>query len=430
MAGCSKLRKSQCNTKKCMWIIGKRCRKKAATVFKCPRTLEYNSETKKCSKIKIKQILVESSKKSSSRLPILKCPPGELLLPDESLCKSIDFVGSGSFGCVITPPVFSKEYIIHEDIPYTNRANDDISKIFKKKQKHYEKELSILKKIQQIDPENKFTAKLKGAQHISPDALQGNSKLQQCLKNASNTYYQIILENGGKQLDAVYSIKYKDFLRLFTTFLEGMLSLQKKKLIHRDIKPLNVLITPTKINLIDWGLYCYAKELFDAKNEHVLAYEYPYYPPEFYVAYILLHYKDIVDGNQQVFHTYLDKILPTMIHKGYFKHSYITQPLFMIYYKGVAAFINAIKQRGYSSYAEVFNEDLAYKTDVFPIAHLLEALDNNMIYSNHAQKDFVHELYKKCIDCNPYTRISFQELHKIVARENSQYQTAGKKKSS
>lgn len=405
----------------------KRCKNK------CPTGKEYNLNTKRCRK-KVLRILVESSYSSkhpkAPRLPDINCPYGQLLLPDASRCESAQYIGSGTYGCVITPPVSESKYIIKEDVKYIDRANDDISKIFKSKLRYYEYELDILKRIQQIDPTNTFTTKLKAAHYISADALQGSSTLQKCLEK-SDVYYQIILENGGKTINSNYTITFKKFLSLFKTFLAGMITLQNNKIVHRDIKPINVLITSKKINLIDWGLYCYAEDLFKSKYKHVLAYDYEYYPPEFYIAYVLLHKHQLFDGNRELLHNYLDNMIAKMQLNGYFNQSFFTQSLLNTYYSGINDFIATVKQRGYKTYAEIFTEELAYKTDVFGIAYILKYLAKNIQYTNQAQKNFVNELYLKCINCNPYKRISFQELYSIIsaaeAYSNSQ-QSAGKNK--
>jgi len=435
---CSKKRKNACLSPQCEWVTGKGCRTNV-NHKECPAGKEYNPYTKRCRKPcpPGKEYNPETKRCRKNRsipqitLPPITpikdiCPDGKVMKPDKSGCKSIKFISSGTYGCVITPPIFEEKYIIKEDIPYLDRANDDISKIYKSKLKHYEKELEILEKVEQIDPHHKFTIKLKGAQHISGNALVGNRRLMRCLESNRSEYYQIILENGGKELFGKYEITFPNFLNLFKTFLEGMVILQNNKIVHRDIKPENVLITRKKLNLIDFGLYCYTSEVFREENEIFLNYKYPYYPPEFYVAYILLYYRNRYDGDIVEFHHYLNKVYGIMEKNRYFNQSYMNPQLRQTYISGVIGFIADIKMRRYKSYDEVFNEEMALKTDIFPLGRLITALNKNIVFSDQSEKDFVDKLYIACSHCNPYRRATLKDLIAMISNYSLK-QTAGSK---
>lgn len=391
MTSCSKLQKTKCSLP-CMWMKDKGCRNS------CPKGKILNPATGRCKK-------AENKKKEKTLSPYITCQYNQIPMPDGQSCTDIELVDSGTYGCVMTPAIIESKYIVGSDVSYEDRANNDISKIYKSGYKHYKKELEILQFVKKIDPLNKFTTKLKAAQHISSRVFDDkDSEMNYCLSHRKQkTYYQIILENGGNKLTDKYQLSYRKFVELFKPFLKGLIVLHKNNIVHRDIKPANVLIKKTKISLIDFGLSCSAKDVYNAKSMHVLSYHYPWYPPEFYIAGILLHNTPP-----------LDSILSIMHQEGYFAHSFMTPSLKYIYEYGISKFIASIKTFGYTKFTEIFTPELAMKADVFPIAHLLSALSQNIIFDNSEQKIFIESLYNRCIDCNPYTRISLKDLYDAI----------------
>ena len=213
---------------------------------------------------------------------------------------NISLLGSGTYGCVISNPISNKNYIIKEYIPYCNIDIDknDIGKIYKKgdedDKESFHDELGILLKIKKIDPFNYFTVKLKAAFNFYGNIIAKEKHLLKSLQVKVNnnsiineTFYQIILENGGMHLDDLDSIPYKKFLKLFERFLQGMIKLNENKLVHTDIKSDNILITKTKINLIDFGCMVPAKDVYNKEDDWRLSAYYCVYPPEFFIASIL-----------------------------------------------------------------------------------------------------------------------------------------------
>ncbi len=87
------------------------------------------------------------------------------------------------------------------------------------------------------------------------------------------------------------------------------------------------------------------------------------------------------------------------------------------YITGVRSFIEEIIDRGICSNSELFNTAMARKADVFSTAYIIGALNKVIDFSNQDQKDFVDNIYNKCIEVNPYSRITFQELHKLLQKE-------------
>jgi serine/threonine protein kinase len=345
-----------------------------------------------------------------------KCPYGKLLLPDASGCNDVKLVDSGAYGCVITPPVSESTFIIKEYIAYAERDNNDVAKVFKKGSKDFVTELRILQKIKSIDPTCKFTIKLKGAQKISGDVFKTLPSVSQCLNKKTritrNTFYQIILEYGGIKVNGKYSLSFNTFIKFFKTFLEGIILLQNNNLVHRDIKPDNILISTNKINLIDFGLSCSFDEVYTPKSLHILSFQYPYYPPEFYIANIMIQYRNIYDGKPAEFAKLLDRIYSMMDNNDkYFSQHFMTPDLQAKYQSGVSKFINELKTRGYYRISDIFTKEVTMKADVFSLAYIIAAFNKNIQYTDNNHKAFIDYIYNRCIEGNPYQRISVTELY-------------------
>jgi serine/threonine protein kinase len=372
MVSCAKLKKENCSTYPlfCQWEHAKGC-KSLGTQRRSKKTKTDNSSI-------VKNI------------------------------KKYNLIDSGTYGCVINPPVFGDKNISQVIVPYNNPKQSDIGKLYKHGLEQFQIELDLLKKVQQIDPDNEFTTEFKGAMIVNKENIRDHDLVDCLTKKNKKTkfYHQIILENGGTRVDKEYSLLYSDFLSKFEVFLKGMVKLQSQNFVHLDIKPANVLISKDKISLIDFGLMTKANELFTSDNKHILRYlEYPFYPPEFYISYTMMKYGKIDDDG-------LEKI---------FNQSFVSNndSLFRKYKTGIDEFLLTFKKiKKQELFKKVFNQDLALKADVFSIAYILVAFNKKIIYTHQSEKEFVDTLYQKCIETNPYTRISMKELYDIVRKEN------------
>jgi serine/threonine protein kinase len=369
----------------------------------CPRECIINPASNRfVSKTsKIGKEIIEKSEKISDLIQISKDVDTKL-------------IDSGAYGCVIMPPIYQETDMII--IPYTNMKENDISKVFKKEKAFY-KELELIQKIQILDPDSIFTTKFKGANFINNENIKQH--VIDCLsaKDPSvtyPTYGQIILENGGVRVDRYDSLSYKDFLHKFKVFIEGMIKIQMNGLVHQDIKPGNVLISDQKISLIDFGLMASENRVFVKDNYKLLNYmNYPYYPPEFFMASIML------SCSSRNFVKKLKKLPSIMKSKKFFDQGFLVRnPLLREkYITGIKSFIDEILNRSITSNSELFNAEMARKADVFSTAYVISALNKVIKYTNQDQKDFVDHIYKKCIEINPYSRISFRELYDLLQKE-------------
>jgi serine/threonine protein kinase len=336
--------------------------------------------------------------------------------------NNINLLGSGTYGCVISNPICNKNYIIKEYIPYNDIDNNDIGKIYKKgdldDKESFNDELDILLKIKKIDPFNYFTVKLKAAFNFYGNIIAQEKHLLTSLEvevKVNNSiineiFYQIILENGGVHLDKFNKISYKKFLKLFKKFLQGMIKLNENKLVHTDIKPDNILITKTKINLIDFGCMIPAKVLYNDENNFRLSTYYSVYPPEFYIASILSKCKNNISKK-------LDNILNIMIKRNYFDKKNIPEFYKKIYYSGIQKFIKHIKLQNLTNYNDIFTEKLALQSDIYSLSFIISNFYNIIHDMTEQEKDFMLGLVLRCQNANPYTRIDIYSLYLLVNNE-------------
>lgn len=233
---------------------------------------------------------------------------------------NIKVLGCGTYGCAVKPVIVFKDATI--DIEYTDKERTDIGKIFKIDDDigtiEYKDELKELELIKSIDPSDIFTVPLKGANYGNILEEQYNIKdltsLYELIEYEKDVddikIHQIILGYGGSELNnrvvfKRYKITYSKFIKIFDKFLEGMILLQKAKMIHRDIKPPNVLLFSgekgEKLNLIDFGLSTNAENLYAFNNDNIsmMKYEYVYYPVEYYICGAI--YSNIVNKIKEDF---------------------------------------------------------------------------------------------------------------------------------
>lgn len=403
MVVCSKIRKKKCtNTAQCEWKKGKCVKKKPSTA----------PQQRTCKKT--------------------KCALGKVTTPNGKKCVNLEYVDRGGYGCVVHPPIVDKEYIITDYLPYQNKDNTDISKVFRR-QKDFEEELEFLDIIAGVDPHRHITVNVKGAQEIAGKCLIHSKLVAHCLTKGeaieNKSFYQIILEHGGVRVNKrdAYKLTYLQFLQCMKKMISGMIKLQEKNIVHRDIKPDNVLYktSQNKLNLIDFGLMCpHYSELYDPNNRgsmHLLEYkEYHTYPPEFYVAYIMFLYRDYYDGNKAKFNSFLENDLIRKLHNHRFFHTDFLMHNSILkreYEEGIKSFIETMKASGISKSTDIFNREIAMKADVFAFAYIIASLKRNIIRLSEYEEEFIDILYRSCIRANPYDRATFLELYSILSSE-------------
>jgi len=363
-----------------------------------------------------------------------------------TISEDIKLLGSGTYGCVVTPPIRNKNYIMNNDynMKYHLINDNDVGKIFKGDIRPYLSELDELLLIKKIDPNAKFTVKLKGHYAISGDIFSyyrkysGYNDTEECLMDDGHSkksskgkmYYQIILENGGKTTEKMDKYKFKDIIKLLNVFFHGMKTLKKKGIIHSDIKPDNVLIKPGKISLIDFGLSRDIKDFYADDNIALISYPYIFYPPEFNIYNELYEMKSnklneefIKDNLMDVKDDYfsMDKSYDKYDINFKYLNEYSKGRIFVGKYdnlekeliNGIHEFIDIISEKikRFKDVKSVFTDELAFKADIYGMAFVLYDIYQNTIFDTKEQDKFLLDLAYSCYNTNPYKRATIEELY-------------------
>ena len=168
---------------------------------------------------------------------------------------SYDIIGFGTYSVVICPTISSHLIEIKK---YENPHQKDVCKIFRTEEGYEEDfndEIYMLQKVSAIPNYTDFTVEFKGAsifdisdvnndrrimKHIMKDDYYNLSKRLFCKKYKQ--LYEITFGNGGISINKITSkIGFALFIKLISQFYNGILNLHKNNIIHRDIKPTNVL---------------------------------------------------------------------------------------------------------------------------------------------------------------------------------------------
>ena len=81
-------------------------------------------------------------------------------------------------------------------------------------------------------------------------------KMIQHYKSANNIYLAMEYYNGGDLLAKILDGKLteKDSIRYFKQIVKGMIDLWKHNIMHRDLKPQNIMLHNDVIKIVDFGL--------------------------------------------------------------------------------------------------------------------------------------------------------------------------------
>ena len=158
------------------------------------------------------------------------------------------FINEGTFGCVYMPYLTclkdSKEYTDKDG----SKFKSAVGKVFNVKyeaDKEHRGNDTLLK----IDPQSIFTPKYYGMCEVDKDYNFINI-IEKCEHFRGDGYAafgekQLVYEYGGKDLDTYYSklrnSSIENFLPLWLPIFNGLILLEKQKIVHQDIKPPNML---------------------------------------------------------------------------------------------------------------------------------------------------------------------------------------------
>ena len=196
------------------------------------------------------------------------------------------FVEQGSYGCVMAPALNCDGHINTTSVSKLYNVNKGRAEV--------EKELKANRDIDKIDPGKTFTLLTRAACHINSARIDPN-ELHKCefFENlrTRKELPEMVMENGGVSLEALLAEKDLEFVKSnhadelllqFWRLFYGISKLSEQKLIHQDIKTANVLVSPEKVVLIDFGIMSRAWTThYLSAPRNFLVHKYDVFPPEY-----------------------------------------------------------------------------------------------------------------------------------------------------
>ncbi len=330
--------------------------------------------------------------------------------------SNYEIIGKGSCSLIISQSLPESNIVetLYSSTDY-NISDKTITKLFTEENKtEFYKELKILKLVAEIPDHEHFTVKL-----ISADKCHMKSEYQ----------YQLVMENGGIPINKIRkNIRFQDFIKLMINFYHGLNKLHLKGIVHRDIKPLNVLIDyeKMKLNIIDFGIACRVEDVYKNNDDtnYLLSYMYMFHPPEFYAAALIYdhmgdghNFKTSLDMAYNVLGTYNNE-LETFYREHYYRYNAYEVYNIYSYKQAFIDFFDTIREQNFQSMNTIFTDNMAYKSDVYASSFILKSLKKHIIFENLHERQMFNELFDMTYSLNPFLRKNVSDIIDYLCSEN------------
>jgi len=112
-------------------------------------------------------------------------------------------------------------------------------------------------------------------------------------------------------------------------------------------------------------------------------------------------------NNKERFITKLDTVIESLEEQ--YLHTMFKEKKVYGVINEIQDFINEIKLKNYD-YHDVFNNQLAFKTDIYGISFIINEMANKLVYTHDNQKIAMYNIYKMCEEINPYKRANIDQI--------------------
>lgn len=200
-------------------------------------------------------------------------------------------LGQGTYGCVFDKPFHCMK---------EKKIQSGVAKVMITKQ-DADDEYSEQMLLSKIDLQERFTNPILDKCTITYNEIMTDTDYKNCriMRSGSKEYEQLIYKHSGYDLSTYKSVFNKNILEGFVNILTGLITLQKHQIVHRDIKPPNILMVSSKMLLIDFGIMTNYENVYNMElSGFTLESNYLYNPPEY--QYYVLVFKKLYSGRQNV----------------------------------------------------------------------------------------------------------------------------------
>jgi hypothetical protein len=135
--------------------------------------------------------------------------------------------------------------------------------------------------IKKLDPKREWSLPMLHSCTI--DAPRVTGKCAALRAKTLSVAHQIIMTFGGSTIREAMPCEEHLIIELVEQALHALCKIHDAGYVHMDVKPENILVNADgRLRLIDYGLMTPVDLVYDVShNGYNLAYEYPYFPPEF-----------------------------------------------------------------------------------------------------------------------------------------------------
>ena len=326
------------------------------------------------------------------------------------------FVDDGTYGCVFSPALKCTDKRKLQD--------NTVGKIFSDYDEFTEEKATNVMIVEKLDPKHKWTVPYLGTCETNIKESNEKDEIKKCkhISKSDKIKEQLILTYGGislrklcENIDKYPDFTLDEFILMFLPMMRGIITLDKEKLCHLDIKPANILynIDQNKLYLIDFGLLTSQSELLE--QDSIISFDYPYFPPEFKMCYTLITTDTTLKSSDYILSNF----------KLYDKNKFLQElKPFIDYDEQLKIFLDKYKDNG-PEFIETYENKYSSKVDIyslgmsfFEVYYFLKINNKLRINNNDFVNECIKKVFSKMIHPNADERCipnkAYKELSKII----------------